>query len=154
MPRSARARTGDPLRYAYRAIGIATVVMLAACGSAAPAAEHGPAAPATSSTQTTPSPKPSATKPRPKPRVVISRFRAADGTIVTLAVFRGPVIFRLHGGSADPGSAALSGVRAGPSVGARERHRLLAAFNSGFLLSAALAVTSRKGMSSAPYGRV
>jgi hypothetical protein len=68
--------------------------------------------------------------------VIVSRFRAADGKAVTLARFRGAVRYRLHSGSQDPGRAALSVVRAGPSIGGRERRRLLAAFNGGFLLSA------------------
>ncbi len=68
--------------------------------------------------------------------MIISRFRAADGRVVTLARFTGPVSYRLHSGSQDPGSAALSVVHAGPRIAARERHRLLAAFNGGFLLSA------------------
>jgi hypothetical protein len=68
--------------------------------------------------------------------VAISRFRARDGSVVTLATFRGPVIYRLHSGSQDPGHAALSAVRAGPAVTGGERRRLLAAFNGGFLLSA------------------
>jgi hypothetical protein len=140
MPRIARARTGNHrLRRAYPAVGIAAALTVAACGSAAPAApsgENSPAASTTGTNRTTPSPQASVAKPRPKPRVVISRFRAADGTFVTLAVFRGPVIYRLHSGSADPGSAALSVVRAGPIIRPSERRRLLAAFNGGFLLSA------------------
>ena len=55
---------------------------------------------------------------------------------MTLARFRGAVRYRLHSGSADPGSAALAVVHAGPSIGRRERRRLLAAFNGGFMLSA------------------
>jgi hypothetical protein len=136
MPRIARAGTGKHRwRYAYPVIGIAALTV-AACGSAAPAAQHSPAAPTEGTTRTTPSPRPPATKPGPKPRVIISRFRAADGSVVTLAVFRGPVIYRLHSGSADPGSAALSVVRAGPIIRPGERRRLLGAFNGGFLLAA------------------
>ena len=75
--------------------------------------------------------------PPPRPaKVVVSRFRAQDGSVVTLATFRGPVTYRLHSGSVDPGHAALSVVRAGPAVTGAERRRLLAAFNGGFLLSA------------------
>jgi hypothetical protein len=125
-----------PVRYACWTIAIAAALALAACGSPAPTAQHDPPAPSAPPSRATPSPQPSATKPRPKPRVVISHFRAADGAVVTLAVFRGPVIFRLHSGSTDPGSAALSVVHAGPSIRAHERSRLLAAFNGGFLLSA------------------
>ncbi len=118
------------------ATGMAAALTLAACGAAAPTAPHHPAAQGTGTTRITPSPHASVTKPPPKPRAVISRFRAADGTVVIAAVFRGPVVLRLHSGSTDPGSAALSVVRAGPAIGIRERHRVLAAFNGGFLLSA------------------
>jgi hypothetical protein len=67
--------------------------------------------------------------------VVVSRFRAADGSVVTLAVFRGAATFRLHAGSGDPGYPALSRLRAGPAVVGGERRRLVAAFNGGFKLS-------------------
>ena len=70
------------------------------------------------------------------PRVVISRVRAADGSVVTVAAFRGPVRYLLHNGSEDPGPAAAGLVRAGPAVAGPERRRLLAAFNGGFKLSA------------------
>ncbi len=140
MPRIARAGTGNNrLRHAYPAIGIAAALTVAACGSAAPAAPtagNSPAASTTGTNRTTPSAHAPVAKPRPKPRVVISRFRAADGTLVTLAVFHGPVIYRLHSGSTDPGSAALPVVRAGPIIRPGERRRLLAAFNGGFLLAA------------------
>src|SRR5260370_8193038 len=116
MPRAARARTGSLLRYACGAIAIAAALTLAACGSPAPAAQHDPPAPSVAPNRVTPSPQPSASKPRPKPRVVISRFRAADGAVVTLAVFHRPVIFRLHTGGAAPGPAALSVLPARPSL--------------------------------------
>jgi hypothetical protein len=64
----------------------------------------------------------------------MSRVRTADGTVVTVATFRGPVQYVLHNGSADPGSAAAGLVRAGPAVVGAERQRLLAAFNGGFKL--------------------
>ena len=70
------------------------------------------------------------------PQVVISRVRAADGSVVTVAAFRGPVQYVLHNGSGDPGPAAAGLVRAGPAVTGAERRRLLAAFNGGFELSA------------------
>ena len=69
------------------------------------------------------------------PQVVISRVRAADGSVVTVAGFRGPVQYVLHNGSEDPGPAAAGLVRAGPAVTGAERRRLLAAFNGGFQLS-------------------
>ncbi len=118
-------------------------VMLAACASAAgpaparpvstasggtapgmPAAGRGPTAPA------------SATRRPASPRAVIRQLRMPDGNRVTLARFRGPVRYVLHSGSQDPGTAALAVVQAGPRIGRRERHRLLAAFNGGFKLSA------------------
>ena len=79
-------------------------------------------------TRSSPSPPP------PQPRVRITRVRTADGALVTVAVFLGPVRYVLHDGSADPGPAA--GLRAGPAVAGAERRRLLAAFNGGFKLAA------------------
>jgi len=73
--------------------------------------------------------------PEPAPQVSITRVRTADGSIVTVATFRGPVQYVLHNGSADPGPAAAGLVRAGPAVTGGERARLLAAFNGGFKLS-------------------
>jgi hypothetical protein len=69
-------------------------------------------------------------------QVNITKVRTADGTIVTVAIFRGPVLYVLHNGSADPGAAAARLVHAGPAVASAERGRLLAAFNGGFELSA------------------
>jgi hypothetical protein len=70
----------------------------------------------------------------PRPRVRITRVRTADGALVTVATFLGPVRYVLHDGSADPGPVA--GLRAGPAVTGAERARLLAAFNGGFKLAA------------------
>jgi hypothetical protein len=72
----------------------------------------------------------------PAPQVAVSEVRTADGSIVTVATFRGPVQYVLHNGSQDPGPAAAGRVRAGPAVTGAERRRLLAAFNGGFKLSA------------------
>jgi hypothetical protein len=66
----------------------------------------------------------------------LSSFRAADGSIVTLAEFVGAVSFRLHAGSGDPGYPGLSVLHAGSAIGRDEHRRLLAAFNGGFKLSA------------------
>ena len=63
-------------------------------------------------------------------------MRTADGALVTVATFLGPVRYVLHDGSADPGPAASGLVRAGPAVTGAERSPLLAAFNGGFKLSA------------------
>ena len=79
-------------------------------------------------TAPTPTPKP------PAPRVSVTRTRMKDGSVVTIAAFRGPVTYVLHDGSEDPGLAAGK-VKAGPSVHGAERTRLLAAFNGGFKLS-------------------
>ncbi len=70
----------------------------------------------------------------PAPRVVLTQVRTADGSVVTVAIFRGPVRYVLHSGSVDPGSAA-AGLRAGPRVGGAERRHLLAAFTGGFMLN-------------------
>ena len=68
------------------------------------------------------------------PRVTVSHVRTSDGSVITVAVFRGPVQYVLHNGSQDPGPAYAKLVGAGPSVSGTERRRLLAAFNGGFLL--------------------
>jgi hypothetical protein len=132
-------------RWARRTAGVLAVLTAAGCGPAATAAghQHGESAsPRPGSpggrpgTPSRPSPTP-APAPAPAPAtVVLSRFRAADGSVVTLAAFAGPVSFRLHAGSGDPGYPALSVLRAGPVIGPGEHRRLLAAFNGGFKLSA------------------
>jgi hypothetical protein len=124
------------MRVGAGALGMAIILAVAACTNAVPAAQH-TAAPAASTPRTKATTKPPPPPPPPpKPTVTVSSFRAADGTTVTVAQFGGPVRYRLHSGSNDPGSAALSVVSAGPSIGPRERQRLLAAFNGGFLLAA------------------
>lgn len=76
-------------------------------------------------------------KPKQKPSVLVSRIRTADGSKITVAIFRGPVTFVLHNGATDPGALATAkGVKAGPAVGHSERRQLLAAFNGGFKLAA------------------
>ena len=129
------------MRRLQQSAGLLAVLITAACASTAPAAA--PPAPSQSARPASPGGSPGVTpSPKaqvaaaPRPRVIVSRYRAADGSLVTLARFRGPVSYRLHSGSADPGSAALPVVLAGPKVRGSERHRLLAAFNGGFLLSA------------------
>jgi hypothetical protein len=124
------------MRGARQAAGIAAALTVVACASTGPAARPPAPAQSVSSQRTRPSTKVRARKAPPKPKVIVSRFRAADGKVVTLARFRGGVRYRLHSGSQDPGRAALPIVRAGASIGGRERRRLLAAFNGGFLLSA------------------
>ncbi|HYB15945.1 MAG TPA: phosphodiester glycosidase family protein [Streptosporangiaceae bacterium] len=71
---------------------------------------------------------------------------------MTVAVFRGPVHYVLHNGSADPGPAAAGLVRAGPAVTGAERGRLLAAFNGGFKLSAGAGGYEQEGHVISPLG--
>ena len=120
-------------------------LVTAACGSPGPAAApaRSRAAAASSRPATQASARPHAAAPKPK--VLVSHYRAADGSVVTLARFRGPVSYRLHSGSVDPGRLALGAVQAGPRVRTRERHRLLAAFNGGFLLSAGVGGYQQEG---------
>jgi len=95
--------------------------------------------PAASAPRTAPSAsQAAATAPAapPTPRVTVTRTRTADGSLVTLATFSGPVRYVLHNGSGDPGAAAAGLVRAGPAITGAERSLLLAAFNGGFKLSA------------------
>jgi hypothetical protein len=124
---------------------LGSVCALAACGSSpaatAPAgtaaATHVPA-PRTAASGTAKASRPArpVPVPQPAPRVTVTLVRAADGSVVTLATFSGPVRYVLHNGSQDPGPAASGVVRAGPVVAGAERKRLLAAFNGGFKLDA------------------
>jgi hypothetical protein len=132
--RAAQAkRHAGRARWAAGMVGACTV---AACAASAPAAPAASVAPAASTPRATPGTSAPAIARPPRPKVVISHFRATDGSVVTLGLFRGAVRYRLHSGSTDPGPAALSVVRAGPRIGGGERRRLLAVFNGGFLLSA------------------
>ncbi len=102
-------------------------------GGAGPATTGTPGASASVTASPTLAPKP---KPKPKASVRVTTVRTADGSKITVAVFRGPVSFVLHNGASDPGwLAASKGVKAGPAVGHGERRRLLAAFNGGFKLA-------------------
>ena len=71
-------------------------------------------------------------------------MRTADGSVLTVATFAGPVTYVLHDGSEDPGAAA-GRVQAGPAVAGAERKRLLAAFNGGFKLSAGVGGYEQEG---------
>ena len=127
---------------------VGAVVCLAMACTATPAAapaanskpgtSSAPSATPTRHASATPTPKPTPTlkpTPTPVPYVTMYQVRTADGVTVTVAVFRGPVRYVLHTGSADPGlSPAL--VTAGPAVGGTESNQLVAAFNGGFELSA------------------
>ena len=124
---------------------LAGLPALAACSSSPPVPPA--ASPATSATSAasaassgvssvgTASPAATASIAAPvRPRVTVSQLRTADGSVVTVAVFRGPVQYVLHNGSQDPGPGYATLVRAGPAVSGTERRHLLAAFNGGFLL--------------------
>ena len=142
---------GSMIRHTFLAASaLAGACVVAACGGAS-AAAHPPstaspaAAQSTAAARSTPKAS-SAPATRstvtpapallPRPRVSITRVRTADGALVTVATFLGPVRYVLHNGSADPGPAASGRVRAGPAVTGAERSQLLAAFNGGFKLSA------------------
>ncbi len=142
------------MRRAWAAVALAGLCVTAACSSssaATPAAgQAGTSQPAstpatsparsgsvTAAAPTRPGGTPTAsatTASVPPPQVVVSEVRTADGSLVTIATFRGPVQYVLHNGSEDPGPAAAGLVRAGPAVTGAERGRLLAAFNGGFKL--------------------
>jgi hypothetical protein len=122
-----------PVMCVLRTVGVlAGLCVTAACTPAAPAAPatsvhaSDPAATAKAAT--------SVAVPAGPPRVTVSRARTADGSVLTVAVFGGPVRYVLHDGSQDPGPAYAALVRAGPAVTGAERTRLLAAFNGGFLM--------------------
>ena len=133
---------GSMIRLTFLAASaLAGACAIAACGSASAAAHPSSAAPLAAARGLTASPGPAARStatptPMPRPRVRIIRVRTADGALVTVATFLGPVRYVLHNGSADPGPAASGLVRAGSAVTGAERRQLLAAFNGGFKLSA------------------
>ncbi|MBV9092354.1 MAG: hypothetical protein JO132_00530 [Streptosporangiaceae bacterium] len=79
-------------------------------------------------------------------------MRFADGALVTVATFSGPVEYVLHDGSADPGPAA-GAVRAGPAVTGAERERLLAAFNGGFRVGTGAGGYEQEGHVASPLLR-
>jgi hypothetical protein len=79
-----------------------------------------------------------------KPRVNITRVRTGDGSLVTVAVFRGSVRYVLHDGSQDP-YVPFWEIKARSSVGGTERDHLLAAFNGGFKMAAAAGGYEQEG---------
>ena len=132
-----------------QAVGVlAGLCAAAACSSSPPVPPAAsPATSATSPATSAPSPAGLGASPvvrttppaanvaaRVRPHVIVSQLRTADGSVVTVAVFRGPVQYVLHNGSQDPGPRYAALVRAGPAVSGAERRHLLAAFNGGFLL--------------------
>jgi len=123
-----------------------------AAGSAttrAPASRTGPARPGASGAAEA---GPAAPAAPAAPRVTVTRMRTADGSVVTVATFAGPVTYVLHDGSEDPGAAA-GRVQAGPVVAGAERKRLLAAFNGGFKLSAGVGGYEQEGHLASPLRR-
>jgi len=116
--------------------GLVLVLAATACTTTSPPvpASSGPARAAQAA-----APRASPTAPRAASRPVTSRItltrvRTADGSVITVALFHGPVRYVLHDGSWDPASPYSRLVRAGPAVGTAERRRLEAAFNGGFLM--------------------
>ena len=140
---------GQVLRYKQAVCAVATAVagvwMTAACSSSSvpPVAIAGTSSASGGSSSARPDPAAVA------PGVAVSRVQTADGSVVTVAVFHGPVQFVLHNGSRDPGSRYSGLLHAGPVITGAERQRLVAAFNGGFLPSSHSGGTSRKGTSSA-----
>ena len=127
------------------AVAVAAVVV-AGCGTAQPAASQGSGTAMTARPARTvvsvgrASAGWAAAAGRAVPRggpagVTFSQVTTTDGSLITIATFRGPVQYALHNGSDDPGPLA-GPVKAGPKVTGTERERLLAAFNSGFKLDA------------------
>ena len=115
---------------------LALVPAATACTTAAP---PGPASPGPARTTCAAASTAASTAARPvscpvASHTTLTRVRTADGAVVTVAIFRGPVRYVLHDGSWDPASAYSRLVQAGPAVGAAERRRLVAAFNGGFLM--------------------
>ena len=147
------------MRRLCTAASLAGLCAMAACSSP-PAATHpgaasgragtpamlsatarAPAAPARPGTSQAGHAIPAAPAP---PRVTMTRMRTADGSVLTVATFAGPVTYVLHDGSEDPGAAA-GRVTADPVVTGAERKRLLAAFNGGFKLSAGVGGYEQEG---------
>jgi hypothetical protein len=79
-----------------------------------------------------------------RPRVTITRERTGDGSLVTVAVFRGSLRYVLHDGSQDP-YAAPGVLKARSAVGGTERQQLLAALNGGFKMAAAAGGYEQEG---------
>jgi len=113
------------------AITACSLSSAATSAATSPPARTGPATPARTAHAATAT---AAAVPAVPPRVIVAQVRTADGSVVTVAIFLGPVRYVLHSGSVDPGSLA-AGLRGGPVVGGSERRHLLAAFNGGFQLN-------------------
>ena len=127
-------------------LAAAAAVVVAGCGTAQPAASQGPGTAMAARPARTVVAAGSASAgwaaaagravPRGGPAgVTFSQVTTEDGSLITMATFRGPAQYALHNGSGDPGPLA-GPVTAGPKVTGTERERLLAAFNGGFKLDA------------------
>jgi len=147
------------MRRLCTAAALASLGAVAACSS--PAAAPHPAGPsghvstpatARASATATVRPKASQETVPPAPRVTVTRMRTPDGSVMTVATFRGPLTYVLHSGSEDPGAAA-GRVRAGSAVRGAERKRLLAVFNGGFKLSAGAGGYEQEGHLASPLRR-
>lgn len=79
-----------------------------------------------------------------EPRVTLTRVETSDGSLVTVATFRGTVRYVLHDGSEDP-YARPGLLKDRYFVGSAERTQLLAAFNGGFKMAAAAGGYEQEG---------
>jgi hypothetical protein len=112
------------------AILLSAAGIVAACTAAHPTAVTAIAHPTATAKQAARG----AAGPPARPRVTFSRVRTADGSVITIATFAGPVRYVLHNGSQDPGPL-VGRVQAGPKITGPSRARLLAAFNGGFKMT-------------------
>jgi hypothetical protein len=126
-----------PWRPRARALLVAVLLLLPLAAAAGCAAAHPEASQAIVSGQAAGwvTAARRAVPPSGPVRVTFSQVRTADGSVITVATFHGPVQYVLHDGSEDPGPLA-GRVAAGPAVTGPSRARLLAAFNGGFKLDA------------------
>jgi hypothetical protein len=131
-----------------RAAALLAVLGLAACTAAHPAALKATVRPVKARQAAAHR----AAVPSGPPRVTFSRVRTADGSVITIATFRGPVTYVLHNGSRDPGRLA-GPVRAGPKISGPARARLLAAFNGGFKMSSLAGGYEQEGHVARPLRR-
>lgn len=131
-----------------------TGLAVAACGSGSAAASHGAGGNGAASAAARAAARAAAAKATAlreaaarkaaEPRVTVTRVRTSDGSLVTVAIFRGAVRYSLHDGSQDP-YARPGLLKDGPVVGHAERAHLLAAFNGGFKMVAAAGGYEQEG---------
>ena len=118
------------------AVALAGLCLAAACGTSPGATRDGQPTAGGQATGRTAGATAEATAGQPSgsPAVRLSQVQTADGSLVTVATFAGPVQYVLHDGSQDPQPPHPVLLHAGPATGTAERSRLLAAFNGGFLM--------------------